>query len=250
MAEFEMDLETAYAKLYMDAELHHSSGYFRNGATSLASAQLTKVNHILTRLELRPGMKMLDVGCGWGATARAAAVKYQVDVVGITLSDTQVAYAKECLRVLPKGLASVDFRCQPWEDFDERVDRIVCVNAFENFCDKQEFLRRCHAWLRPGGMMIILTVTADRPLFRVVSKTQVIEWAREAGFAVESSPSMATDYANTLDCYVQNLGNHVNEVLSLVGQERFDSSVAFYSNCAEFLRSGLNDMFEFTFRRA
>lgn len=95
--------------------------------------------------------------------------------------------------------------------------------------------------------MVMLAVTADRPVFRVVPSGKVIEWAERAGFNVEISPSLARDYARTLDCYVRNLRVRRNEVIALVGESRFARQVDYYSRCAGFLRSGINDMFEFTF---
>ena len=236
---------TAYVRYYMDAELNHSSGYFDDDDVSLDDAQQAKIRAILDGCHLRPGMKLLDVGCGWGAAARVAASEYGVNVTGITLDGGQLDYALE--RERSKAAASrIDFRLQRWEDFDEPVDRIICINAFENFADKHSFLPHCRALLPPGGVIVVLTVTADRPMFRVISKQEIIDSGDRAGFEVRVSDSLALHYIRTLECFIDRIRENWEEAVSLVGADRVDADIAFYSQSAVFLRRGFNDMFEFT----
>ncbi|MFI5754005.1 class I SAM-dependent methyltransferase [Streptomyces sp. NPDC051569] len=230
----------------MDAELNHSSGYFLDGETSLDRAQRAKVDAILARCDLRPSMRVLDAGSGWGATARVAADRYGADVTGITLSGEQHRYACERQEASPTD-PPIDFRIQRWEDFSEPVDRIICINAFENFENKRDFFSHCRSILPDGGIMVILTVTADRPMFRVISKEEIIERGRDAGFDVQVSDSLASHYIRTLECFVDNLEKRRKEAEAEVGKDRLDKMVAYYVKSAGFLRSGLNDMFEFTF---
>lgn len=237
---------TAYASCYMDAELNHSSGYFDADDVSLDSAQQAKVKAILDRCQLQPGMKLLDVGCGWGAAARVAASEHGAKVTGITLDGGQLDYALNRERSKPTA-SRIDFRLQRWEEFDEPADRIICINAFENFTDRRSFLPHFRSLLPPDGVVVVLTVTADRPMFRVVSKQEIIESAERAGFDVRVSESLAHHYVRTLECFVERLSERREEAISLVGADRVDRDIAFYSECAGFLRRGLNDMFEFTF---
>jgi cyclopropane-fatty-acyl-phospholipid synthase len=237
---------TTYAQYFMDAELNHSSGYFADDHVSLDSAQQAKIRAILDQCRLQPGMKLLDVGCGWGAAARMAASEYRANVTGITLDREQLKYALE--RERSKPIASrIDFRLQPWEDFDEPVDRIICINAFENFTDKSSFLPHCRSLLPAGGVIVMLTVTADRPIFRVISKQEIIDSGDRAGFEVHVSDSLAAHYVRTLECFIDRIRGRREEIVSLAGADRVDGDIAFYSQCAGFLRRGLNDMFEFTF---
>lgn len=242
-----MDRWTSYAKLYMDPDLHHSSGYFESDNASLSEAQASKVDTLLAKLQLRPGLKLLDVGCGWGATARAAAYRHRVRVIGLTLGENEAAYAEAEARVTACEGEKIEFRCQRWEDFDEPVDRILCVNAFENFTDKRSFFPQCRKWLKSGGRIVMLTVTADRPIFRVISKAAIIELAQNSGFEVMVSPPRSEDYARTLDCYVSNLQDNRSVAVSLIGEDVYSADIEFYSRCASFLRSGINEMYEFTF---
>jgi len=231
---------TAYARLYLDAGLNHSSGYFETPDTSLEHAQAAKIRRILRHCRLRPGTRLLDVGCGWGSTALAASEQFGADVVGITIDREEHAYAQSMH-------SPVDFRMQGWEDFAEPVDRIVSVNAFENFANKRGFLRHCRSLLPADGIVVMLTVTADRPMFRVLPKSEVVELGRSAGFTVEISESLAHHYVRTLEHFVANLEARRPEAVAIRGEDSLDRHIAYYNKCAGFLRSGLNDMFEFIF---
>ena len=241
-----LESETLYAMVYMDAELNHSSGYFVDDETSLESAQVAKINAILERCDVRPSMRVLDVGCGWGATARVAAGRYGAAVTGITLSGEQHRYAVRRQEKDPTD-PLIDYRVQRWEEFSEPVDRIVSVNSFENFENKQDFFAHCRGLLSAGGIMVLLAVTADRPIFRVWSKNQMCRSAVEAGFDVRVSESLASHYARTLDLFVDNLKSRRSLGEAVVGEARLNRHIAYYSRCASLLRSGTNDMFEFTF---
>ena len=237
--------ETSYAQIYLDPELNHSSGYFLDGETSLAAAQQAKVDAILSGSRLSPGMRVLDAGCGWGATARAAARQYGVHVTGITLSGEQYDYA--CAREKDDpSEPGIEYRIQSWETFTEPVDRIICVNAFENFDDKEGFLHRSRELLPPGGVTKILTVTADRPMFRVMSKGEIERIGRSAGYTVQTSDSLTVHYARTLDHFAANLIQRREAAEAVVGADRLTGTIAYYRRCAQFLRSGLNNMYEFT----
>lgn len=240
-----METETAYAQLYMDSGLNHSSGYFIDDGMSLERAQSTKIRAILETCRIQPGMRLLDVGCGWGTASRMAASEWQADVTGITLSAEQCSYAREQEGMNPAA-RRVDFRVQKWEDFNEPVDRIICINAFENFDNKKDFLKHCRSLLPVGGVVVLLTVTADRPLFRVLSRREIIERGECAGFDISVSDSLAGYYIETLMCFVRNLRSRRQEAVSLIGAERVGRHLDYYSKCADFLRRGLNDMYEFT----
>src|SRR5579872_6372311 len=137
---------TAYAMLYMDSGLNHSAAYFAHSAMSLEDAQKAKIAAILHRCELRPGLRLLDIGCGWGSTAIAAASEYGANVIGITLDPEHYHYSvARKLRLGGKG--TVSFRLQDWENCTDRVDRITCINSFENFSRKEGFFTHCRRLL-------------------------------------------------------------------------------------------------------
>lgn len=237
---------TAYARLYLDPGLNHSAGYFPTPDTTLEQAQRLKIDTVLHRCGLEAGDRLLDVGCGWGTAAITAASVYGARVVGLTLDPEQYAYAGEEQR-RRLGASPVDFRLRNWETFTEPVDRIICINAFENFADKERFFPHCRELLPIGGVMVILAVTADRPLFRVISKDDIVALGRSSGFHVDTSDSLSTHYVRTLECFVANLEARRAEAAAIRGEEGLARHIEYYRRCAGFLRSGANDMFEFTF---
>lgn len=241
-----MMIKTEYARLYMDSQLNHSSGYFGEDDASLDGAQLSKNLEVLRKCRIRPSDRVLDIGCGWGAAARLAAEEYRGRVIGLTLSPEQHAHACRSQDGVPED-RRIDFRLQSWEDFTEPVDRIICVNAFETFKDKESFLPHCRRLLPDDGVMVMLTVTADRPMFRVISRDRIVERGERAGFDVEVSDSLAPDYARTLDHFVANLERNREAAVAIAGVTEYEKQVTHYRECAGFLRNGLNDMFEFTF---
>src|SRR5262249_25450812 len=105
-------------------------GILRPRRISLEDAQRAKVDAVLARCQLQPSMRLLDVGCGWGAAVRRAAELYGVCPIGITMSPEQCRYARQKLTTELMG-STVEIRVQSWEEFNEPVDRIICVNAFE-----------------------------------------------------------------------------------------------------------------------
>ena len=126
------DLSDDFFALFQDPSRTYSCAYFEPENLSLEQAQIAKIDLNLDKLDLKPGMTLLDIGCGWGATAKRAIEKYDVNVIGLTLSKNQQAFTQQLLdsidtdrthRVLLHG----------WEEFDEPVDRIVSIEAFEHF---------------------------------------------------------------------------------------------------------------------
>src|SRR6202020_847138 len=123
------DLSDDFYRLFLDSTQTYSCAYFERDDMSLEEAQYAKVDLSLGKLGLEPGMTLLDIGCGWGTTIVRALERYDVNVVGLTLSRNQQAHVQRRLdqhssertkRVLLRG----------WEQFDEKVDRIVSIGAF------------------------------------------------------------------------------------------------------------------------
>jgi len=125
------DLSDALFHHFLDADRQYSCAYFRNPEASLEEAQIAKTTHIAAKLMLRPGMRVLDIGCGWGGLALTLAKLADVHVTGITLSQQQAAVARR--RAEEAGLAGrVTFELQDYRDVGGRFDRIVSVGMFEH----------------------------------------------------------------------------------------------------------------------
>jgi cyclopropane-fatty-acyl-phospholipid synthase len=144
-------------KLYqamLDKEMTYTCGYWKD-ADSLDSAQLAKLKLVCDKLDLKPGQKILDIGCGWGSFARYAAKNYGVSVVGITISAEQVKLAKVLCADLP-----IEIRFQDYRDINEQFDHIVSLGMFEhvgykNYKDFFKVVKRC---LKDEGLFCLHTI--------------------------------------------------------------------------------------------
>ena len=137
--EFEMvqahyDLSDEFFALFLDPSMAYTCAYFETPQVTLAEAQMAKMDRSLGKCDLRPGQRLLEVGCGWGALAVRARERFNVRVTALTLSRNQHT---RCL-ALAAGRDGLNFRLQGWETFCEPVDRLIAVGAFEHFgADKQ-----------------------------------------------------------------------------------------------------------------
>ncbi|MBT2270090.1 class I SAM-dependent methyltransferase [Rhodococcus enclensis] len=111
------DLDDEFFALFLDPTRTYSCAYFEREDMSLKEAQLAKIDLALGKCDLTPGMTLLDIGCGWGSTMTRAADKYDVDVIGLTLSENQHRYVQQMIKSTP-GRRRREVRLQGWEDFD------------------------------------------------------------------------------------------------------------------------------------
>jgi cyclopropane-fatty-acyl-phospholipid synthase len=126
------DLSDEFFRLFLDRTQTYSCAYFERDDMTLEEAQIAKIDLSLGKLGLQPGMTLLDIGCGWGATLLRAIERYDVNVVGLTLSRNQQAYVEQRFAELDTA-RSRRVLLQGWEQFREPVDRIVSIGAFEHF---------------------------------------------------------------------------------------------------------------------
>ncbi|WP_141681214.1 class I SAM-dependent methyltransferase, partial [Mycobacterium malmoense] len=126
------DLSDDFFRLFLDPTQTYSCAYFERDDMTLEEAQLAKIDLALGKLKLEPGMTLLDIGCGWGEALKRAVEKFDVNVIGITLSRNQFEYSKNKLAGLRTN-RNVEVRLQGWEEFEDKVDRIVTIGAFEAF---------------------------------------------------------------------------------------------------------------------
>lgn len=142
----------------LDKRMTYSCAYWKNAST-LDEAQEAKLELICQKLYLKPGMKVLDIGCGWGSFAKYAAEKYQVQVVGITISQQQL----ELAQVLCKGLP-VTLRFQDYRDVNEIFDRIVSVGQMEHvgYKNYRTYMEIAHRCLKEDGIFLLHTIGGNK----------------------------------------------------------------------------------------
>lgn len=154
------DLGNEFYRLWLDADLQYSCAYWEDGVETLEQAQTAKKRHIAAKLQLRPGMRVLDIGCGWGGMALYLASVCDVHVTGITLAERQLAVARRRAEVL--GIQDrVDFRLQDYRQLDERFDRVVSVGMLEHVGAPSlpAYFRKVRNCLEPGGVALIHSIS-------------------------------------------------------------------------------------------
>ncbi len=154
------DLSDDFFELFLDPTRTYSCAYFERDDMSLEEAQIAKVDLSLRKCDLRPGMTLLDIGCGWGSTMMRAAERYDVHVIGLTLSRNQYEHVSGLLSAMSSGGRTAEVRLQGWEEFDEPVDRIVSIGAFEHFRRQRydSFFDRASRILPDDGRMLLHTI--------------------------------------------------------------------------------------------
>jgi cyclopropane-fatty-acyl-phospholipid synthase len=153
------DIGNQLYELFLDADMQYSCAYFADPANSLEQAQLDKKAHIAAKLALKPGQRVLDIGCGWGGLALYLNRVAGVEVLGVTLSEEQIRTAKE--RAASAGVADkVQFELIDYRDVTGRFDRIVSVGMFEHVGPPQfrTFFRKCRELLTDDGVMLLHTI--------------------------------------------------------------------------------------------
>jgi cyclopropane-fatty-acyl-phospholipid synthase len=231
------DVSNDFFGLFLDASMTYSCAIFSRGATTLEDAQRTKLDLVCSKLDLQPGERLLDVGCGWGALALHAAREYRVDVLGITLSVEQAALARE--RVEEAGLGDrVEIRVADYrEAADEGFDAVASVGMVEHVGAEQMdvYARRLAASLKPGGRLLnhgIALLRHDDPpagpfseryVFpdgHPVQLSGVLGSLERAHLVTEHVESFAADYAETLRHWYTRLDEHLPEAARLAGEDR------------------------------
>ncbi|MGN7780857.1 cyclopropane mycolic acid synthase family methyltransferase [Mycolicibacterium sp. 22603] len=268
------DLSDDFFALFLDPTRTYSCAYFERDDMTLHEAQLAKIDLSLGKLGLEPGMTLLDVGCGWGATMTRALERYDVNVIGLTLSENQKAHVEA---EFDKSDSTRDKRVylKGWEEFDEPVDRIVSIGAFEHFGFERydAFFEMAHSVLPDDGVMLLHTICGKRfdqlsaegipltfeiarfvkfilteifPGGRLPSIEKVEEHAVPAGFTVTRRQSLQPHYARTLDLWAEALEAHHEQAVEIQSEEVYQRYMKYLTGCANGFRTGYIDVNQFT----
>jgi len=174
------DLGNDLFKGMLDTRMVYSCAYWKDAST-LDEAQENKLDLICRKLGLQPNMKLLDIGCGWGSFAKYAAEKYNVEVVGITVSEEQVALGKTICQGLP-----VEIRLQDYRNIDEKFDHIVSLGMFEHvgYKNYREYMKVAHSCLKDDGFFLLHTIGGNE------STTSIDPWINKYIFPSSMLPSI------------------------------------------------------------
>jgi cyclopropane-fatty-acyl-phospholipid synthase len=268
------DLSDDFYRLFLDPTQTYSCAYFERDDMTLEEAQLAKIDLSLGKLGLQPGMTLLDIGCGWGATIKRAIEKYDVNVIGLTLSRNQQAHVQQVLDSIDSP-RSKRVLLQGWEQFHEPVDRIVSIGAFEHFGrDRYEdFFKMAYEALPADGVMMLHTIVKPdddefkaRELPVTMTKIRFFKFimdeifpggdlpqpvkvkshATKAGFDVKLVQPLRLHYARTLDTWAAALEANKDQAIALQSEEVYDRYMKYLTGCADLFREGYTDVCQFT----
>jgi len=245
------DVGNEFYQLWLDPQTVYSCGYFPPGVADLDAAQVAKLDYICRKLRLRPGERLLDIGCGWGALVRHAVRRYGVEAVGITLSPAQAELASR--RIAKAGLGD---RCRvevsDYRELPNRpaFDKIASVGMVEHVGRARlpGYFATAFRVLRPGGLFLnhgIVDLEAARhqsvrarlrqwfwregrflqryvfPDAELVPLAEVVRAAEETGFESRDVESLREHYVLTLRHWVRRLEAREREAVALVGEATF-----------------------------
>lgn len=217
------DLGNDLYKIMLDRRMTYTCGYWVDAA-DLDKAQENKIELICKKLDLRAGMKILDIGCGWGSFAKYAAENYGVEVVGITISREQAGLAKELCTDLPISIELKDYR-----DINEKFDRIVSIGMFEHVGYKnfETYFKIAHKNLKDSGLFLLHTigsnksvVTADPWIEKFIFPNGMIPSIKQIGkaieglFVMEDWHNFGADYDKTLMTWCSNFEKNWSKIKS------------------------------------
>ena len=268
------DLGNAFYELWLDGTMNYSSAIFETPETSMKDAQHAKVRRALRMAQVKPGDRVLEIGCGWGALAEKATKEFDANVVGVTLSTEQLEWAQK--RMQREGVSSqADLRLQDYRDIgkttvDAPFDAICSIEMVEAVGREYwpEYFQTVARLLKPGGHACIQSIVIADELFeRYLTCTDFIQQyvfpggclpcpkefraqAAKAGLQVIDEFSFGQDYARTLQLWREQFAAQKAHVLQLGFDERFIRIWEFYlSYCEAAFLEANTDVVQYTLRK-
>jgi cyclopropane-fatty-acyl-phospholipid synthase len=260
---YHYDVSNDFYALWLDKQMVYSCAYFETDDESLDTAQARKLDYLCRKLRLRPGDRLLDIGCGWGGLIIHAAQKYGVDALGVTVSKNQAALANQ--RIEEAGLQKhcrVELRDYRTLDQASGFDKIVSVGMFEHVGESQLPFYFQHVWrlLRPGGVFLNHGI-ANRPIDPVVKGPNFVSryvfpdgelvpinaalrYAEEAGFEVRDVESLREHYTMTLRHWARRLELHRDQALQEVDEPTYRVWRLFLPGSAYGFAAGLLNIYQ------
>jgi cyclopropane-fatty-acyl-phospholipid synthase len=268
------DVSDEFFALYLDPSMTYTCAYFEREDMTLEEAQMAKIDLALDKLNLEPGMTLLDVGCGWGSVLVRALQRYDVNVIGVTLSRNHYESSKAKLAGIETGRRA-EARLQGWEEFDEKVDRIVTVEAFDAFKKERygAFFERAHDILPDDGRMLLHSIftypylqlskkgvsftmsdikfvkflrTEIFPGGEMAGKNDIVEYSQAAGFSLTELQLLSPHYIRTLQTWAANLQANRDRAIAIQSEEVYDRYMHYLNGCVNLFRKGISYVGQFT----
>lgn len=275
---YHYDVSNDFYRLWLDRRMVYSCAYFPAGSETLDQAQEAKLEYICRKLRLKPGERLLDIGCGWGGLAIYAAQNYGVQVLGVTLSEAQLHEGRA--RVAAAGLGHlVTLELRDYRDVlaggpgqlgtgqpGGLFDKIASVGMAEHVGRKNmpEYFRAAYAALNPGGLMLNHAISdgigqARVPMWlqsgnfarqyvfpdgELLPIWETLKHASDALFEVRDVENLREHYAQTLRHWSANLEAHRAEALAALGEQRFRLWRIYLGACVSYFQKGHLSIFQ------
>jgi len=260
---YHYDLSNDFYALWLDRNMVYSCAYFQQADDDLDTAQEQKLDYICRKLRLKPGERLLDIGCGWGALIIHAARCYGVRARGITLSERQLEFARK--RIEREGLSDLcEVRLLDYRELEESgsYDKLVSVGMVEHVGKSKltEYFDRAFQALRPGGVFLNHGIgrPGNRPASQEATFTDVyvfpdgellpiaelLDVAEKCGFEVRDVENLREHYALTLNHWLHRLEAHVGEARQLTDEIKYRIWRLYLAGSWHFFRTGKLDIYQ------
>jgi cyclopropane-fatty-acyl-phospholipid synthase len=253
---FHYDQPVEFYASFLDRDLVYSCAYFDDGVESLEEAQRAKIDHTLRKVRLRPGERLLDIGCGWGALVVRAAAEFGAKVLGVTLSERQAREAQR--RIAQAGLTeSARVELRDYREVSGTFDKIVSIGMFEHVGRDRlpQYFGTAFRLLEPGGLFlnhgIALHGSGRRdgkssgfmgrfifPDGELETISDALQFAERAGFEVRDVENLREHYARTLRHWVRNLESNRGDAIAAAGEQSYRAWRLYMAGSAQGFRSG------------
>ena len=269
--QYHYDVSNEFYKLFLDRNMVYSCAYFESEQDALEQAQEQKLDHILKKLMLKPGERLLDVGCGWGALIFRAVEKFGATAVGITLSQNQYEHVRE--QIQARGLEGrCEVRLQDYRDVPEKggFDKISSVGMFEHVGLKNlpAYFTQLRTLLRDGGLILNHGITSSDPDSGAVGLgagefidryvfphgelphiSLVLSEIARSGLEVTDVESLRRHYARTCGFWAQSLERARDRAIELAGDKRYRIWSVYLQGCAHGFGQGWMNIYQVLARK-
>lgn len=262
VAEQHYDLGDDLYRAMLDKRMIYSCAYWR-AAHTLDEAQQHKLDLVARKLQLEPGMRVLDIGCGWGGSLRYLAERYGINGVGITISSDQCTTARENCAGLPIEIRLQDYR-ELARDAERPYDRIFSIGMFEHVGHKnyRRFMQLVRQCLKPAGLFLLHTIGGrlseprtdpwiERYIFPngVLPSAARLTEAAEGLLTIEDWHNFPQDYWRTLTCWYQNFADAWDELKHHYDERFFRMWRYYLLSSAGSFHAGGNQLWQIVFSR-